>query len=78
MLFRSTLKKMERSGYPASLIEKYRTVGGTPSLDRRYTVFAQAYEGLDVIDAINAAEIDEETGIPKKEIKIVSVEITKA
>lgn len=73
-----TLKKMERSGYPEALIEKYRTVGGAPALDRRYTVFAQAYEGLEVIDAINAAEIDAETGIPKKEIKIVSVEITKA
>ena len=60
------------------MIEKYRTVGGARAFDRRYTVFAQAYEGLEVIDAINAAEIDTETGFPKKEIKIISVKITKA
>ncbi len=32
--------------------EAYSTVGGTPQLDRNYTVYGQVIEGLDVIDKI--------------------------
>ena len=30
----------------------YSTVGGTPQLDRAYTVYGQVIEGMEVIDAI--------------------------
>lgn len=40
--------------YPAWAVQKYKEVGGTPHLDKDYTVFGQVIEGLDVIDKIAA------------------------
>lgn len=34
----------------------YKTIGGTPHLDRNYTVFGEVIEGLDVIDKIAAVQ----------------------
>lgn len=34
----------------------YKTIGGTPHLDRDYTVFGEVIEGLDVIDKIAAVQ----------------------
>lgn len=38
--------------------EIYREKGGTPFLDREYTVFGQVVEGLDVIDKIAKSQTD--------------------
>jgi peptidyl-prolyl cis-trans isomerase B (cyclophilin B) len=38
--------------------DAYTSVGGTPQLDREYTVFGQVISGLEVIDKIAAAETD--------------------
>ena len=38
--------------------ETYATIGGTPHLDRNYTVFGEVVEGLDVIDKIAGVERD--------------------
>ena len=38
--------------------EAYLEVGGTPFLDREYTVFGKVIEGLDVLDKIAAAQTD--------------------
>lgn len=40
--------------YPTYIRDAYKTVGGTPHLDRDYTVFGRVIEGLDVIDKIAA------------------------
>ena len=53
----SELDMMEmRTGYkyPEKQREAYKEVGGTPFLDRDYTVFGIVTEGLDVIDKIAA------------------------
>ncbi len=42
--------------FPASHRLDYTTIGGTPFLDRNYTVFGEVVEGLDVIDKIAAAK----------------------
>ena len=34
--------------------EAYKTIGGTPFLDRKYTVYGEVTEGLDVLDKIAA------------------------
>jgi len=44
---------------PASQREIYKTVGGTPSLDRNYTVFGEVITGLDMVDRIAAVPKDE-------------------
>ncbi len=54
--------------------EIYSTVGGTPFLDREYTVFGEVVEGLDIIDKI--ALVKTAPGDrPIEDIKIISVTI---
>lgn len=44
--------------YTTAQREMYKNIGGTPFLDRDYTVFGQVIEGLEVIDAIAAQPTD--------------------
>ncbi len=37
----------------------YETIGGTPHLDGKHTVFGQVIDGLNVIDSIAAVKVDE-------------------
>lgn len=48
----------QRLGFTMSEKQKsdYMTIGGSPWLDRNYTVFGEIVEGLDVIDKIAAAK----------------------
>ena len=43
---------------PLSHREVYKTIGGTPHLDMRYTVFGEVESGLEVVDKIAAAVRD--------------------
>lgn len=43
---------------PVDQREIYKTTGGTPQLDQRYTVFGQVIKGMDVIDKIAAVKTD--------------------
>ena len=43
---------------PVDQREIYKTAGGTPQLDQRYTVFGQVVKGLDVIDKIATVKTD--------------------
>ncbi len=54
----------------------YKTIGGTPHLDRSYTVFGEVYEGLDVLDKIAAVECGENDR-PKKDVRILRISIIK-
>jgi len=49
--------------------DAYTSVGGTPFLDRDYTVFGQVINGLDVIDKIAALETDPRDR-PKVDVKM--------
>lgn len=44
--------QMERNGWPAEVVEKYKEIGGAAFLDQKYTVFGHTVAGLDVVDAI--------------------------
>lgn len=44
--------------YTQAQRERYKTIGGTPFLDREYTVFGRVIEGLEVIDRIAAQPTD--------------------
>ncbi len=69
------LDMMEQRGgfkYTEKQREAYTTVGGTPFLDRDYTVYGMVTEGLDVIDKI--AEVQTQPGDrPVKDVKMKMV-----
>ncbi len=56
--------------------ELYKTQGGTPFLDKEYTVFGQVVKGLEVIDKIAAAKTDA-SDRPTEDIKILKVRVIK-
>lgn len=49
--------------------DSYLSAGGTPFLDREYTVFGQVIKGLEVIDKITEAEVDQRDR-PLKDVKM--------
>lgn len=68
----------ENYGYTFSDEQKelYQTYGGAPWLDGGYTVFGQVVEGMDIVDAIAAVEVDD-SDKPLEDIVIESIEITE-
>jgi cyclophilin family peptidyl-prolyl cis-trans isomerase len=66
------------NGYkiPAAHREVYKTLGGTPSLDQKYTIFGEVIKGLEVIDSIAAVT----TGVrnrPDVDVKIIKAALIK-
>ena len=66
------------NGYkiPHAHREVYKTIGGSPSLDSKYTVFGEVIKGLDVIDSI-AAVTTGERNRPIEDVKIIKVSLIK-
>lgn len=71
---RASAQNLTDSGLPQAAVDTYRAVGGAPYLDGLDTVFGQVYAGMDVVDAINAVETDE-NGKPLEEISILTVNV---
>ena len=66
--------QMNSAGYRAEVVSAYQTVGGAPYLDYIDTVLGQVYEGMDVVDTIAQAAVDENQK-PTETITINSVSI---
>jgi cyclophilin family peptidyl-prolyl cis-trans isomerase len=66
------------NGYkiPADHREVYKTLGGTPSLDQKYTVFGEVIKGIEVIDSI-AAVATGERNRPVEDVKIIKATLIK-
>lgn len=67
--------QMNNAGYRAEVVQAYQTAGGAPYLDYTDTVFGQVYEGMEVVDAIGQAAVDEAQK-PTETITINSVAIS--
>ncbi|MNE91763.1 putative bifunctional phosphatase/peptidyl-prolyl cis-trans isomerase [compost metagenome] len=48
----------------------YKTLGGTPHLDRTYTVYGEVVKGIDMIDKIAILETDENNR-PQTDVKMI-------
>lgn len=68
----STLTEINDNAGIAEMFLKY---GGTPNVSQQITVFAQIFEGWDVLDVILDASVDEETLSPLQDIEINTVKI---
>lgn len=62
------------AGLPKEIIDTYAKIGGTPFLDRNYTVFGEVVSGMDVVEKIEKAETDAGDR-PVKDIRIISMSI---
>jgi cyclophilin family peptidyl-prolyl cis-trans isomerase len=56
--------------------EVYKTIGGTPHLDRNYTVYGEVVKGLEMVDAI-AEEPTNKANRPKTDIKMTVTVLKK-
>ena len=67
--------------FPENVKEKYKEVGGAPSLDGGYTVFGQVFDGMDVVQKINEVEVRNDgsasSSKPINQVMIEKVEIVK-
>ena len=68
------LDQMAAQGWRQEIIDAYAAAGGAPYLDYTDTVFGQVYEGMETVDAIGAAGVDENQA-PVEPITIHSVTI---
>ena len=51
------MRALADRGFPTEITEAYASMGGTPWLDFRHTVFGQVVNGMDTVDAIANVEV---------------------
>jgi peptidyl-prolyl cis-trans isomerase B (cyclophilin B) len=69
-------QSLSNSGELQPISDAFLQRGGIPNFSIQYTVFAQVYDGLDVIDKITASAYDEDTGKPLDEIVVKDITIS--
>lgn len=67
------IQKEKGISYSLDQIKTYKTLGGTPHLDREFTVFGEVISGLSVLDKIASLEVDKQNW-PKDDL-VISMEI---
>lgn len=68
--------RMNGYKYPEAHREVYKTIGGSPSLDTKYTVFGEVIKGLDVIDSIAAVPVGDRNR-PVQDVRIIKATLIK-
>jgi len=74
------MEYLGEESYSKEIIEVYQKEGGMPSLDGRFTVIGQVYEGFEVLEAINQLPVQESDDnkshhVPKEPIPIKNLRI---
>ena len=71
-----TQKELGKFKFTEQQVDAYMNEGGTPFLDRQYTVFGEVVDGMKVVDKIEASGTDMYDR-PRKDIRIITMEIIK-
>ncbi len=71
----AALQALQTAGWSQEVIDTYAQAGGAPYLDHTDTVFGQVIAGMDVVDAICGASVDENSYRPKNDIVIEGITI---
>lgn len=61
---------------PEAHREVFKTIGGSPSLDTKYTVFGEVIKGIDIIDSIAAVPVGERNR-PVEDVRIIKATLIK-
>lgn len=71
--------RLEGRKIPATQREVYKTIGGTPHLDQRYTVFGEIIEGYEVVERIAATRTSKDIDLdrPLTDIHILLATLVK-
>lgn len=69
-------KELGKFKFSEQQVDTYINEGGTPFLDRQYTVFGEVVDGMKVVDKIEASGTDMYDR-PRKDIRIITMEIIK-
>ena len=69
-------KELGKFKFSEQQVDAYINEGGTPFLDRQYTVFGEVVDGMKVVDKIEASGTDMNDR-PRKDIRIITMEIIK-
>ncbi|MCD7872595.1 MAG: peptidylprolyl isomerase [Clostridiales bacterium] len=72
----SQMENLTENGFPQSVIDNYKEVGGTPWLDFHHTVFGQLISGNDVLDNIASVKCTE-SDKPVQDVIINCIEISR-
>lgn len=74
--FNDEIKEQLYEGKENTKIEDaFVEYGGIPNASQQFTIFAQTYEGFDVLDQILSLEADEDTRKPLGEPEIISIKV---
>jgi peptidyl-prolyl cis-trans isomerase B (cyclophilin B) len=68
--FLNQVEQMRNFKYSDEQRNAYKELGGTPHLDRDYTVFGKITEGMDVLDKISKVNCDR-ANRPLEDVKII-------
>jgi peptidyl-prolyl cis-trans isomerase B (cyclophilin B) len=67
---------MNGNKIPEDHREVYKTIGGVPFLDQKYTVFGEVIKGVDIIDSIAAVPVGERNR-PVEDVRIIKASLIK-
>ena len=68
------MRGMTDRGIPENTVNAYESLGGTPWLDFRHSVFGQVFDGMDIVDAIANVKTDG-SDRPLEDVKIINIDI---
>jgi peptidyl-prolyl cis-trans isomerase B (cyclophilin B) len=68
------MEELTDRGFPKTCIDAYAKLGGTPWLDFKHSVFAQVFDGMDVVNSIANVKVGPNDR-PLDDVKILSIDI---